>query len=196
MFTVRPTVFETNSSSEHCLTVEDGMRDIEEFPIPDDTGKVHIPLIGNADDLTETKDFVSLVQYVVLASLKGNGYENLFRMSEEDLNKLHYLITTAYKMAGIMGVDEISFEPPNKNYLGVELGKNTLALWGGCYTDLSTMEWGIDDVISRLAWAVRDSNVALRLATPYLANYMGESKKINYAAAALAMRTHGHFQEC
>lgn len=66
MFTVRPTVFETNSSSEHCLTVEDGMRDIDEFPVPDDAGMVHIPLIGNADDLTETKDFVSLVQYLSL----------------------------------------------------------------------------------------------------------------------------------
>ena len=195
MFTVRPNVFETNSSSEHCLTVEDGMRDIEEFPVPDDAGMVHIPLIGNADDLNETKDFVSLVQYVVLASLKGNGYENLFRMTEGDLNKLHYLITTAYKMAGITGVDEISFEPPNKNYLGVELGRNTIALWGGCYTELSTMEWGIDDVINRLAWYVKDNNVALRLVTLYTPNFPGD-KQLNYAAAALAMRTHGYFQDC
>lgn len=195
MFTVRPSVFETNSSSEHCLTVENGMRDIEEFPVPDDTGKVHIPLIGNSDDLSETKDFVSLVQYVVLASLKGNGYENLFRMTEGELNKLHYVITTAYKMAGITGVDEISFEPPSKNYIGVELGRNTIALWGGCYTELSTMEWGIDDVVGRLAWSVKDNNVALRLVTLYTTNHPGD-KQLNYAAAALAMRTHGHFQEC
>ena len=186
MFTVRPNVFETNSSSEHCLTVEDGMRDIEEFPVPDDTGTVHIPMIGNADDLYVTKDFVSLVQYIVIASLKGNGYEHLFKLTEEEVSQLNYVITTAYKMAGIADVDEVVLDANGGGYL---------ALWGGCYTETDTMEWGLKSVLARLAWSVKDNNVALRLVTLYTTNKPSEHD-LNYAAAALAMRTHGVFQEC
>lgn len=198
MITVRPNVFETNSSSEHCLTVEDGMRDIEEFPIPDDTGAVHIPMIGNADDLYVTKDFVSLVQYIVMASLKGNGYELLFKLTEEEVSHLNYVITTAYKMAGIAGVDEVVLDPPDKKYIGVTLsvsGGGYLALWGDCYTEMDTMEWGLKAVLGRLAWYVKDNNVALRLVTLYTTNKPSEHD-LNYAAAALAMRTHGVFREC
>ncbi len=196
MFTVRPNVFETNSSSEHCLTVEDGMRDIEEFPVPDDTGTVHIPMILNADYLDDTKDFVSLVQYVVLVALKGNGYENLFKLTEEEVKQIDYLITTAYKMAGIMGMDTVVLDPPSKTDVGIELGSDgTLSLWGSCCTELSTMEWGLKDALQRLAWYVRDNNVALRLVTLYTTNQPSDHD-LNYAAAALAMRTHGVFQEC
>lgn len=196
MITVRPNVFETNSSSEHCLTVEDGMRDIEEFPVPDDTGTVHIPMIGNADDLCATKNFVSLVQYIVIASLKGNGYEHLFKLTEEEVSHLNYVITTAYKMAGIADVDEVVLDPPDKKDIGVTLsGGGYLALWGGCYTETDTMEWGLKSVLERLAWYVKNNNVALRLVTLYTTNKPSEHD-LNYAAAALAMRTHGTFQAC
>lgn len=194
MFTVRPTVFETNSSSEHCLTVENGMRDIEEFPMPDDTGKVHIPLIVNADDLSETKDFVSLVQYLVLMATHGGGYEKLFKLKDYEIAMLYDVITLAYRMACIHGVDEVVLDPPIPN-AGIDLyGSGYITLWGGCCTDLATMGDGITDAVERLAWSVRDNNLAHTLVNQYAG--AGGNKNVNYAAAALAMRTHGDFQEC
>lgn len=194
MFTVRPNVFETNSSSEHCLTVEDGMRDIEEFPVPDDTGTIHIPLIRNADDLSETKDFVSLVQYLVLMATHGGGYEKLFSLKDYEIAMLYEVIELAYRMACIHGVDDVVLDPPTPN-VGIDLyGSGYITLWGGCYTDLATMGDGITDAIERLSWYVRDNNLANTLVTQY-ADTKG-NKNVKYAAAALAMRTHGYFQEC
>ena len=57
------------------------------------------------------------------------------------------------------------------------------------------MEWGLKSVLERLAWYVRNNNVALRLVTLYTTNKPSEHD-LNYAAAALAMRTNGTFQAC
>ena len=191
MITVRPNVFETNSSSEHCLTVEDGMRDIEEFPIPDDTGTVHIPMLRNGDDLDETTNFVSLVQYLVMVATECGGYEKLFRLPEADLATLHDVIIKAYSMAGIAGVEDVVLDPPADSEGICLSGNGYVTLWGGCCTEVSTMEWGLKSALERLAWYVKDNNLAHTL----VKQYTGDFELKNYAAAALAMRTHGYFKE-
>ena len=190
MFTVRPTVFETNSSSEHCLTVEDGMRDIEEFPVPDDAGRVHIPMLRNGDDLDETPNFVSLVQYLVMVATECGGYEKLFRLPEDVLATLDDVIIKAYRMAGIAGVEDIVLDPPTDSEGICLSGNGYVTLWGGCYTEVPSMDWGLKGALERLAWYVHDNNLAHTLVKPYT------YELVNYAAAALAMRTHGTFQAC
>ena len=98
----------------------------------------------------------------------------------------------AYRMAGITGVNEVVLDPP-ANSEGIRLyGNGYITLWGGCYTDLETLSYGIKSTIKRLAWFVRNNNIAHTLVKQY--GLLGEDE-VNYAAAALAMRTHGEFDE-
>lgn len=195
MFTVRPNVFETNSSSEHCLTVEDGMRDIEEFPVPDEFGELRIPLPRCADDLKKTDNFIQLVQYIVLEATCGGGYSELVKLETENVNKLFAVIQLAYKMAGLNDVESVVFEPPPNFDHGLVMYPDTIEVWDFCDTELSTLGGGIDDALEHLAYAVMQHGSAMTLVTN-CPGCKGNNKILNYAAAALALNTHGYFSEC
>lgn len=191
MISIRNHVFETNSSTEHCLTVQNGMRDIGEFPIPDDGGVVHIPLLYSSDELEDTSTFVKLVQHVILCTIDGQGYARLFTLDGKIMSQLYYLIVTAYKMAGIFGVDDIIFDFP-QNVTGIELLSNgTIGINHG-YLESNCFQDNFKSVIQHLAAYMKGNNVAIHLVKQYT-SCDEDYQELNYAAAALAMRTTGEY---
>ena len=189
MISIRQGVFETNSSSQHCLSVNAGMRDTKEFPQLID-GNVYIPF-GNPD---ETKNFVQLVQYMVCMMLDEKSVETLITLPEDERKQFYQVIQLAYRMAGLGEVDEVVITPPEQyKHCGIHIEESGYAtLWGGQCTDMSTFSTGLSTVLDELSYPVRMNNTAMSLVAWYAKDV---DPKVAYAAAALALNTSGYFIE-
>lgn len=189
MISIRQCVFETNSSSQHCLSVNDGMRDTKEFPQLID-GNVYIPF-ENPD---ETKNFVQLVQYMVCMMLDEQSVETLITLPEDERKKFYQVIQLAYRMAGLDEVDEVVITPPERyKHCGIHIdGDGDVALWGGERAYMSTLSTGLSTVLDELSHPVRMNNTAMSLVARYAKD---ADPKVAYAAAALALNTNGYFIE-
>lgn len=192
MRTSRDAVFETNSSSTHCLTVNEGMRDKNEFP-PIEDGIVHIPL-SDSHDIDKTNTFVKLVQYIVLMTLEEHGYEYLFKIPESDVMRLRNVIEMAYRMAGFKeDIDEIVFDPPKRaSSNGIVLTTSGAILWDVFVLDIGVLADSLNYALECLHDRMSKNNTAVSLVKWY-----GDpaDEVTSYAAAALAMNTSGYFIE-
>lgn len=189
MISIRQGVFETNSSSQHCVTVKPGMRDVDEFPMIEDYD-IHIPF-GNPS-VTDT--FLKLVQYIICMMLEEHPLEHLMNIPTEDRKKFYKVIQLAYKMAGIGEVDNVIIDPANpKRAGGINIDADgDVTLFGCENTELGTLGIGLQDALDELAGAVKNNNTALSLVTWYAKDV---DPTVAYAAAALALNTSGYFIE-
>ena len=189
MISIRQGVFETNSSSQHCLSVNAGMRDTKEFPQLID-GNVYIPF-GNPD---ETKNFVQLVQYIVCMMLDEKSVETLMTLPEDERKQFYQVVQLAYRMAGLGEVDEVVITPPERcKHGGIHIEEDgDVALWGGERAYMSTLSTGLSTVLDELSHPVRRNNTAMSLVARHAKDV---DPNVAYAAAALALNTSGHFIE-
>ena len=110
MFTVRHGVFETNSSSCHCVTIGKHTRPISEFPVPDENGVIAIDL-NVADSFINYAEMKTFLDYLILALLYINQGEKVSSMSyspgsgtQKDLVKW---INIIYAMVGLPKVTKL-----------------------------------------------------------------------------------------
>lgn len=108
MKTIRTSVFETNSSSEHCLTLSTEPRQKEEFPALTDDGvlELEVTRFWECSDECDTEILRDIMEYIAVLADACNDTESGLRM-----------IQRAYEEAGLAA--------PKSIYLYVvdELGK-------------------------------------------------------------------------
>ena len=191
MKTIRIGVFETNSSSEHVLTVNDGMRDVSQFPKKDDDDCIHIRLVPGAwlDGPYDT--FEKMVQFMVVMAVREEGFDSL--LTDKDISsRLYRIINLAYKMAGLGEIDEVIFDPPTDECGGIHINSYSTTLFEAIDNSLGVLWSDLDHVIDNVSFYVMNNNVARSLVMTYAPN---EPIKLAYTAAALAMNTVGQLEE-
>lgn len=104
METLRVGSFETNSSSHHVLTLGNKLRPVEEFPVPDESGKIHLELIRNdwgAVDFEPSP--VKFVDFLMLAiGMMAYGSDPRTNTPcEDDQKKFMRWLNIVYKMVGL-----------------------------------------------------------------------------------------------
>lgn len=114
MQTIRTSVFETNSSSTHSLTINEkkiGTRNIDEFPLPDENGILHIS-VNTTGDETEFKTFKDYLDLAVSWLIANQTFENssskiarLDTVPEEDYERFLKWLNVIYKLMNLPEIE-------------------------------------------------------------------------------------------
>lgn len=119
MITVRHNTFETNSSSQHVVTIGTKLRPKEEFLVPDEKGRIIINLdvVGGMLDFyndgvcSKDSPFQTFKDYLLLAMVYTMGNTKLTAVTwtpgKNEQKKLVRWVNTIYSMVGLPKVTSI-----------------------------------------------------------------------------------------
>lgn len=110
MISVRHNVFETNSSSCHCVTLGKKHRPKEEFPVPDENGNIvlELDMVNHVLDFSGFKTFKDYLMLAIIYLYNGGKISGIdYASSANSQKKLIKWINLIYAMVGLPSVKKL-----------------------------------------------------------------------------------------
>lgn len=192
MYTIRTSMFETNSSSNHSVTFGKRKRSKKEFPLPNKDGIIVIQVDMSHEKEYEQryshKGFTTFTDYVILAMTYMSGNNKLSECISNYMDQPRFIkwINIIYSLAGLPKVSGIRLQW--NGFLELNEADTGTCSYMNDDTDCAPYlqsEYTLENFISSLSWSVDKDAVQYTLSNIPRSDYEKDPDLYNAAIAML-----------